>query len=247
MEEMLGNLDRVREIFEDWLTWEPKENAWDAYIKFEERNGERVDRCRDILLRYTEVFPKTFSFMKAAKFEEKHKEYDRARKIFERALSELGKEALDENFLIQFTKFEIKQKEFERAKVLFKYALERLPSDDQKRIQNFYLDFQKQYGSREDMEDMVLQKRRAQLEEEILQDQYNYDTWFDYARLEEQAPHVDVDRVREIYERAIANQPLILEKIHWRRYIYLWINYAIFEETIAKNIERAKLIYEKFL
>ena len=40
MEEMLGNFDKVREIFEDWMTWEPKENAWDAYLKFEERRDE---------------------------------------------------------------------------------------------------------------------------------------------------------------------------------------------------------------
>ena len=108
MEEMLGNFDKVREIFEEWLSWEPGENAWDAYSKFEERNGGDIERCRSILHRYTEVFPKIFSFIKAAKFEEKHKEFDKARKIFERALSELGKEALDESFLIQFTKFEIK-------------------------------------------------------------------------------------------------------------------------------------------
>jgi crooked neck len=35
MEEMLGNFEKVREIFEDWLTWEPQENAWDAYVDFE--------------------------------------------------------------------------------------------------------------------------------------------------------------------------------------------------------------------
>ena len=40
MEEMLGNYDKVREIFEDWMTWEPKENAWDAYLKFEERREQ---------------------------------------------------------------------------------------------------------------------------------------------------------------------------------------------------------------
>ena len=59
------------------------------------------------------------------------------------------------------------------------------------------------------MEELVLRKRRAQLEEEVVRDQYNYDLWFDYTRLEEQAPIVDIEKVREIYERAIANQPLI--------------------------------------
>jgi crooked neck len=35
MEEMLGNIDNVRRIFEDWMTWNPKEHAWNAYLKFE--------------------------------------------------------------------------------------------------------------------------------------------------------------------------------------------------------------------
>jgi crooked neck len=46
------------------------------------------------------------------------------------------------------------------------------------------------------MEDLVLQKRRTQLEEELILDQYNYDLWFDYTRLEEQANQVDVEKVR---------------------------------------------------
>ena len=37
------------------------------------------------------------------------------------------------------------------------------------------------------------------------------------------------------------------EKKFWKRYIYLWINYAVFEETQAENSERAGSIYEKIL
>jgi len=44
----------------------------------------------------------------------------------------------------------------------------------------------------------------------------------------------DTDTVREIYERAIANTPPIQEKRHWRRYIYLWINYSLYEELEVK-------------
>ena len=51
--------------------------------------------------------------------------------------------------------------------MLFKYAIEHLPDDNQKRIHNFYLDFQKQYGTRQDMEDMVLHKRKNHLEDKI--------------------------------------------------------------------------------
>lgn len=44
----------------------------------------------------------------------------------------------------------------------------------------------------------------------------------------------DADTVREVYERAIANVPPLQEKRHWRRYIYLWINYALYEELETK-------------
>lgn len=61
---------------------------------------------------------------------------------------------------------------------------------------------------------------------------HNYDAWFDYLRLVEN--DADPDTVRDVYERAIANIPPIQEKRHWRRYIYLWINYALYEELEVK-------------
>ena len=60
----------------------------------------------------------------------------------------------------------------------------------------------------------------------------NYDAWFDYLRLLE--TDSSEDTVREIYERAIANVPPAPEKRLWRRYIYLWINYALYEELNVK-------------
>lgn len=37
MEEMLGNVAGARQVFERWMDWEPTEEAWLAYIKFEKR------------------------------------------------------------------------------------------------------------------------------------------------------------------------------------------------------------------
>ena len=39
MEEMLGENERTRRIFEDWMTWQPTEYAWNAFLKFEQRLG----------------------------------------------------------------------------------------------------------------------------------------------------------------------------------------------------------------
>jgi crooked neck len=41
-------------------------------------------------------------------------------------------------------------------------------------------------------------------------------------------------RVREVYERAVSQVPPGEEKRHWRRYIFLWLNYALFEEIETK-------------
>jgi crooked neck len=41
--------------------------------------------------------------------------------------------------------------------------------------------------------------------------------------------------------------PPATDKKFWKRYIYLWINYAVFEELQAENNERAAAIYEMAL
>ncbi len=43
----------------------------------------------------------------------------------------------------------------------------------------------------------------------------DYDVWFDLSRLEQSAG--DVERTREVYERAIAERPPVEEKRFWRR------------------------------
>ena len=46
----------------------------------------------------------------------------------------------------------------------------------------------------------------------------------------------DVKRIREIYERALSQIPKLQEKNDWKRYIYIWIFYAVWEETVTKVI-----------
>lgn len=75
-------------------------------------------------------------------------------------------------------------------------------------------------GDRAGVELTVLGKRRIQYEEELAYDGTNYDAWFSLARLEEDAYRADKEdgedveptRVREVYERAVANVPPATEK-----------------------------------
>ena len=79
----------------------------------------------------------------------------------------------------------------------------------------------------------MLSNRRHELEMALEAEPLNYDLWFDYCTLEEQQATVNVEKSRAIFERAVQSVPPVSEKRFWKRYIYLWLNYAIFEELTA--------------
>ena len=56
----------------------------------------------------------------------------------------------------------------------------------------------------------------------------NYEAWLNLIFLEESLKNVE--KVREVYEAAVKEKPPAEEKRFWRRYMYIWYNYAIFEE-----------------
>ncbi|TQN74233.1 Pre-mRNA-splicing factor CLF1 [Colletotrichum shisoi] len=241
MEEMLGNVPGTRQVFDRWMQWQPDEAAWSAYIKLEKRYGE-YDRARDIFRAFTLVHPEPRNWIKWARFEEEYGTSDMVRDVFGTAIEELGDEFVDEKLFIAYARYEAKLKEYERARAIYKYALDRLPRSRSMALHKAYTMFEKQFGDKDGVEDVVLSKRRVFYEAQVKENPKNYDTWFDYTRLEETAG--DLDRVRDIYERAVAQVPPAHEKRFWRRYIYLWINYAIFEELQAKDAERARQIYK---
>ncbi len=167
MEEMLGNEDNVRRIFEDWMTWNPKEHAWNAYLKFEQRHGSK-ERCRNVLERFIDSDPMPQSYIKAATFEEHSKDNAAARIFYERALAELGKRAFNsEHLFISFTRFEVRQKEFARARKLYEYGITNIPTEQAKLLQEEYAGFQRQYGTRQEIEEVVIAKKRTKLEQQV--------------------------------------------------------------------------------
>ncbi|KAL7895757.1 TPR-like protein [Trichoderma sp. SZMC 28014] len=240
MEEMLGNIPGTRQVFDRWMQWQPSEAAWSSYIKLEKRYGE-YDRARDIFRSFTMVHPEPRNWIKWAKFEEEYGTSDLVREVFGTAVEALGDEFVDEKLFIAYARFESKLKEYERARAIYKYALDRLPRSKSSLLHKAYTTFEKQFGDQDGVEDVVLSKRRVFYEEQVRENPKNYDAWFDYAGLEEASR--DADRIRDVYERAIAQVPPTQEKRHWRRYIYLWIFYAVWEELEGQDIERARQIY----
>jgi len=246
MEEMLGNIAGTRAVFERWMSWEPDEAAWNAYIKLEKRYAE-YERARNVFERFTIVHPEARNWIKWARFEEENGTSDLVREVFGMSIETLADEFMDEKIFIAYARFEAKLKEYERARAIYKYALDRMPRSKSAILHKQYTTFEKQFGDREGVKDVVLAKRRVMYEEQVKENPKSYDTWFDYARLEESSPSSDPERVRDVYERAIAQVPPSQEKRHWRRYIYLWVFYALYEELQAQDNSRAAQVYSEAL
>ncbi|GLH13058.1 Protein crooked neck [Gryllus bimaculatus] len=244
MEEMLGHIAGARQVFDRWMEWEPDEQAWQTYIKFELRYKE-IDRARVIYEKFVYVHPDVKNWIKYARFEEHNGFISGARRVYERAVEFYGEETMDEKLYIAFAKFEEGQKEHDRARVIYKYALDHIPKDRAQELYKAYTIHEKKYGDRTGIEDVIVSKRKFQYEEEVKANPTNYDAWFDYLRLVESEGNLEI--IRETYERAIANVPPTKEKQFWRRYIYLWINYALFEELEAEDIERTRQVYRACL
>ncbi|PPR00333.1 hypothetical protein CVT24_004616 [Panaeolus cyanescens] len=245
---------------EDRGRWEPDDKAWQAYIKLEERYQE-LDRASAIYERWIAIRPEPRAWVKWGKFEEDRGRVDKAREVFQTALEFYGddEEQVEKAQAVfsAFARMETRLKEYERARVIYKFALSRIPRSKSAGLYASYTKFEKQHGTRNTLENTVLGKRRIQYEEEVSKDGRNYDAWFDFTRLEESAytdlkedgaaqDEMDaaVARVREVYERAVAQVPPGGEKRHWRRYIFLWLNYALFEEIETKDYPRARQIYQ---
>ncbi|KAF8090620.1 hypothetical protein N665_0471s0015 [Sinapis alba] len=244
MEEMLGNIGGAREVFKRWMKWSPDQQGWLSFINFELRYKE-TERARDVYERFVLCHPKPSSYIQYAKFEVKGGEVTRARDVYERAVKSLGD---DEELFVAFAEFEERCKEVERARVIYKYGIDRIPKERAEEMYRKFVAFEKQYGDKEGIDDVIVRTRRFEYEEQVRKNPLNYDAWFDYIRLEEEEASVgDKERIREVYERAIANVPPANEKRYWRRYIYLWINYALYEEIEAEDMERAREVYRECL
>ncbi|CAA7054670.1 unnamed protein product [Microthlaspi erraticum] len=213
----------------------------DMEVKYNE-----IERARSIYERFVLCHPTVSAYLRYAKFEMKSGGVELARNVYERASEMFPDDEEAEILFVAFAEFEERCKEVERARIIYKFALDRIPKGKAEYLYSKFVAFEKQYGDKEGIEDAIVGKRRLQYEDEVRKNPLNYDSWFDYVRLEEETVG-NKDRIREIYERAVANVPPAEEKRYWQRYIYLWINYALYEEIEMKDMERARHVYRECL
>jgi len=261
MEEMVGDPAKCRAVWERWSGWRPDDAAWSSYARFELRHG---GDAHAVMRRYVAAYPCGRAFVRYAKFSEHEaKDVVTARSVYESGLRELDAELEpDGNLRLyrMFAAFEERHGEYERARSIYAHAVGLFglgegddvahDSDDgerkkQKELYAAYVAFENKHGGRAAVESALLRKHRASYETAVAAGPTDYDAWFEYASLEE--THGTADAVREIYERAVAHVPPLHEKKHWRRYVYLWIKYALYEELAADDAERAGRVYDTAL
>jgi len=259
MEEMMKNVNGARQLFERWMEWQPDEKGWKAYVSFELRYGE-IEKARKINERFIRVHPEVKTWLYYAKFEQKYsgeEAVQRTRLVFERATTLFDLELLlkaqnftKQNFdeviglYIAFADFEVQHNEIERSNSIYKYLLDRVPKEYADVLYSKFVSFQKQFGDSHSIEKVVSNKKRFEFENDLKENPHNYDLWIQYLYMIMEFNGTDnLEETRDLFERAVANVPPLKEKRFWKRYIYIWINYAIFEELTAKNITRARQVY----
>ena len=169
------------------MKWEPDENAFGAFAKFEMRRGDEA-AARKVFEVYVDVHPTLRAFLKYARWEEKQGQVSYARGVYERALLELPdeEERQSERLFTAFATFEERCREHDRARVIYKYALDSCGREAMPDLYKHFIALEKKHGSRAGIEEVVVGKRRLQYEEAVAAAPHDYDAWFDYARLEEE-------------------------------------------------------------
>jgi crooked neck len=176
----------------------------------------------------------------------------------------------------QFSSFEERQGEYERARVIFQHAISLLhltptgdtsgPADDveltkqerskRKELYDAYIVFEKKHGNKQGIETVIVQKQRAQYKERLEANPFDYDGWLEWAAMEqdyeqecmESQAAQQRERVRETFEQAVSHvPPYPNDKDPWRRYIYIWIFYAVYEELTCHDKDRAAQVYQACL
>nr|VZI11954.1 unnamed protein product [Spirometra erinaceieuropaei] len=196
---------------------------WIKYAKFEESQGE-LQRARSVFERALDVdFKNIGLWLKYAEMEMRNKQVNHARNLWDRAVTLIPRAS---QFWYKYTYMEEMLGNIAGARQVFERWMEWEPEEQ---AWHAYINFELRYKE--------LQRARLEIEA----NSHNYDVWFDYVRLMEEEG--SIEQTCELYERAVANVPPIKEKRYWRRYIYLWINYAIFEELTVGDPERTRQVY----
>lgn len=237
MEQKLQNIEAARRIFKRWMRWCPPPDAWFSFINMEKKFDE-IDNVHNIYKMLVHEHNEESHWIKWAKFEESFQRLEMARNVYTSAIHSFGSDNPPATVLKEFARFEERRGEHERVKAIYKYALDNLPKTLSEDIYKAFLEYEKKFGTQLTIQESIVVKRTHHYEGKVSENPHDYDEWFSYLNML-QEENQSAESVREVFERAIANKPLVEAKRFWRRYIYLWIRYAMFEELDCGDRDRA--------
>ena len=244
MEEILGNYAKAREVLGKWVDWNPIAEAWISYASFETRLGEN-EKARMVMFNFLDKNPKVENYMRVAKFEEKGNRLGSARQVCERAFKEIGEEALNEDFLIYWAKLEEKLKEIDRVGQIYEMGIARLKDAQMMKLKVEYMKFQAKHGKEKDTHKIILDDRKSEYVEELKKQPMAYDSWLNLVLLEQEAGDFAV--ARQVFLDAEVNVPKSSEKSDWKRFVFIFLAHAIFEETKMSDSGKAVETLEQCL
>lgn len=246
MEEILDNIAGARAIYERWMSYQPNIQYWYTYINFEIRHNN-ISNANQLYERLTVIqqYNTVDTYIKWHKFQLQHGTVQDARGVYERALAELpSDDVYSSTFLNSFAEFEISQHEYQRVRAIYKYALNKLSKQESLAIFQRYVQFEKQYGTINDIEYTVLQNKIYEYNELIELNPYDYDHWLDYIKM-----LIDTNYnqtiICELFERSLIYAPPIHTKPSYKRYIYLYVYYALYTELVLNDSNKAQTIYKR--
>ena len=262
--EGLTNLDRATEVMKRYVNEYPCAKSFLKLAKWAEHEGKDIELARKVyegaLVELdTEEVRQARVFRQFASFEERQGEFERARVIYQHALKLLNLEGRYANNNNQKdTTLSIYNNNKDNSAIPTTTtaltttdkadSTEQLSDNERYRrdeLYRAYVAFEKKHGNKDGIENVILTRQRAEYQKRTSIDPLDYDAWFEYAKLEED--HGDPTSVRDVYERAVGNVPPAQEKRYWKRYIYLWIYYALYEELGMNDLDRASEVYDACL
>ncbi|CAB9511183.1 Crooked neck-like protein 1 [Seminavis robusta] len=242
-----GAPDRAEQVMRQYVNAYPGVTSFCRFAKWAEFEATQIELARTVFERaLTELDPEDIQeqgarlFKQFSSFEERQGEYERARVIYQHAISLLHLTPTGDTDQDQEEDLELTKQERQKRKELY----------------DAYIVFEKKHGNKQGIETVITQKQREQYQKRLEANPFDYDGWLEWAAMEQEYEKQCSDtqttqqreRVRETFERAVSHVPPYPdEKDPWRRYIYVWIYYAVYEELTCQDGDRAAQVYQACL
>ncbi|WMV20641.1 hypothetical protein MTR67_014026 [Solanum verrucosum] len=152
----------------------------------------------------------------------KNGEIGRARNCYERAVDKLADDDEEaEQLFVAFAEFEDKCRETDRARCIYNFALDHIPKGRAEDLYSKFVAFEKQYGDREGIKDVIVGKTQFEIRQ---------------LRLNEAQLLLGeaIDRCRKLYEKYLEWSP---------ENCYVWSKFAELERSLYET-ERARAVFE---